>query len=67
MFKRVEVAYPIENKLLRERVIKDLQLYLDDNTQAWQLNADGSFERLQPGEAKPVNAQMMLLEALAEK
>lgn len=67
MFKRVEVAFPIQDKLLRERVIKDIQLYLDDNTQSWQLNADGSFERLQPGDANPVDAQMMLLDALADK
>ena len=67
LFRRVEVAYPIQEKLLRERVIKDLQLYLDDNTQAWQLHADGSFVRLLPGEAKPVNAQQTLLETLAEK
>jgi len=67
LFRRVEVAYPIQDKLLRERVIKDLQLYLDDNTQAWQLHADGSFVRIQTGEAKPVNAQLTLLETLADK
>lgn len=66
LFRRVEVAYPIEDKLLRERIIKDLQLYLEDNTQAWQLHADGSFVRLLPGDAKPVSAQQMLLDALAE-
>ena len=67
LFRRVEVAYPIQEKLLRERVIKDLQLYLEDNTQAWQLHADGSFVRLVPGDAKPVNAQQTLLESLADK
>ena len=67
LFRRVEVAYPIQDKLLRERVIKDLQLYLDDNTQAWQLHADGSFVRLLPGDAKPVNAQQTLLDSLADK
>lgn len=67
LYRRVEVAYPIQVKLLRERVIKDLQLYLEDNTQAWELDADGSFKRLTPGDAKPVNAQQSLLEMLAEK
>ncbi|MEJ2361869.1 MAG: polyphosphate kinase 1 [Gammaproteobacteria bacterium] len=67
LFRRVEVAYPIQDKLLRERIIKDLQLYLDDNTQAWLLNADGGFKRLTPGDAPPVNAQQTLLEKLADK
>jgi len=67
MFRRVEVAYPIENKSLRERIIKDLGAYLQDNTQTWRLNADGSFSRLTPGDARPFNAQQSLLDSLAEK
>lgn len=67
LFKRVEVAFPVQDKFLRERIIKDIQLYLEDNTQAWQLNADGSFVRLTPGDARPISAQANLLDMLAEK
>jgi polyphosphate kinase len=65
-FGRVEVGFPIEGKKLRERVIKDLHTYLQDNTQAWVLKSDGSYERLVPGEAPPVAAQSALLAELAK-
>ncbi len=65
MFNRVEVAFPILDESFRERITSELQLYLDDNTQAWQLNADGSYVRL-AGDAEPVMAQKELLDALAE-
>lgn len=68
MFRRVEVAFPIEHKVHRERVIADLFSYLQDNTQAWQLQSDGSYLRLQPGEDEaPFSAQQALLEQLAER
>ena len=67
LFRRVEVAFPIQEKLLCERIIRDVNLYLEDNTQAWQLHADGNFVRLLPGDAKAVSAQTTLLESLAEK
>lgn len=67
MFRRVEVAYPIELKALRERIIKDVTAYLKDNTQTWILNADGGYTRLVPGDADPFNVQQSLLDNLAEK
>jgi polyphosphate kinase len=66
-FRRVETAFPIENKSLRERVYKEaLAVYLADNTQAWELLSDGSYRRLAPQDQKPVSAQDTLLEELAE-
>jgi polyphosphate kinase len=66
-FRRVEVAFPIEDKQLRARVVKEaLENYLADNTQAWVLNSDGSYQRLTPGEAPPHAAQLSLLKELAE-
>lgn len=67
-FQRVEVAFPIEDAKLRERVIREgLQYYLDDNTQAWVQDADGNYTRVQPktGEA-PLSAQARLLAELAQ-
>ena len=69
MFRRVEIAFPFEIKRIRERVIKELNYYLEDNTQAWMLQDDGKYT-LQPpdaGEAIPAfNAQAALLDELAE-
>jgi polyphosphate kinase len=39
-----------------------LHNYLSDNTQAWVLNADGSYRRLAPGAHKQRSAQQALLE-----
>jgi len=66
-FRRVEVAFPIENKSLRERVIKEaLGFYLADNVQAWELTSDGNYRRLTPGGQELASAQSNLLRELAE-
>lgn len=65
MFRRVEICFPIENKKLHNRVLHDLDLYLRDNTQAWLLQPDGSYQRLmQTSDDEPVQAQAMLLNEL---
>ncbi|SDL01679.1 polyphosphate kinase [Pseudomonas delhiensis] len=62
---RVETCFPVEGKKLVQRVKKELELYLADNTQAWVLQPDGSYQRLSPtGNQNPRNAQAMLLERL---
>ncbi|CDF81702.1 Polyphosphate kinase [Pseudomonas knackmussii B13] len=62
---RVETCFPVEGKKLVMRVKKELELYLADNTQAWVLQSDGSYQRLSPtGNQNPRNAQAMLLERL---
>ncbi len=67
LFHRVEAAFPIENKRLKQRVIDDLHAYLKDNTQAWVLQSDGTYRRLTPAEGEaPFSAQRSLLERYAE-
>ncbi len=68
-FQRVEVAFPIEDADLRDRVIREgLQYYLDDNSQAWIQDADGNYTRLRPGPGEaPVSAQSRLLTELAQR
>lgn len=61
MFRRVEVCFPIENKKLHNRIWSDLNIYLNDNTQAWLLKPDGSYERLQQGDAEEISAQSVML------
>ena len=67
-FRRVEVAFPVRDPELRARMLRELDLYLRDNTQAWVLESDGSYRRLQPGEGEEaVSAQDTLLAELAEE
>ncbi len=67
LFRRVEQCAPIEDERLLKRVIDEcFQIYLDDNTHTWMLRPDGSYIRLTPGDDEPVNAQIQLLEQIAE-
>jgi polyphosphate kinase len=64
-FRRIEVAFPIERKEHRERIIADLELYLADNVQAWNLQADGTYVR-QATEGPAISAQSTLLQRFGE-
>ncbi len=66
LHRRVETCFPIEDKKLRERMVSELKYYLEDNTQAWLLQSDGSYQRLTPGDEAPYSAQSRLLEELAK-
>jgi polyphosphate kinase len=61
-FRRVEIAFPILRDSHRERILRDLDLCLRDNVQAWELQSDGSYKRVErrPDE-KPLIAQNELL------
>ncbi len=65
-FRRIEVAFPIERPQHRKLIMDDLEGYLADNTQAWELRADGTYERLTPGEHPEFNAQAALLRRYVE-
>ncbi|MGZ8237962.1 MAG: polyphosphate kinase 1, partial [Methylobacter sp.] len=65
MFRRVEICFPIESKKLQNRILQDLNLYLKDNTQAWLLQSDGTYQRLRKAEAEePIQAQTVLMHEL---
>jgi polyphosphate kinase len=64
-FRRVETCFPVENPELHERVVREtLSFYFQDNTNAWVLKKDGSYQRVKPGNAQPRTAQQRLLELL---
>jgi polyphosphate kinase len=61
-FRRVEVAFPIQRQTHRERILRDLDFCLRDDTQAWILQTDATYVRTKPpAEARPVSAQAELL------
>jgi len=66
-FRRIEVMFPIRDEGLKSRLMVDLDTYLADNTQAWELRADGRYVQLQrQADAEPRAAQLTLLRQLAE-
>ncbi len=47
MFRRIEVAWPVRDPVLRQRVIDEcLVPYLHDQQDAWQLQPDGGYVRI---------------------
>jgi len=47
MFGRIEVAWPVRDVAMRQRVIDEcLVPYLHDSQDAWQLHADGNYTRI---------------------
>ena len=62
MFGRVEVAFPIENRELRDRVWREgLEAYLADDSQAWVLQPDGRYRRVEKKSDSSCRAQEVLL------
>ncbi|HXN10551.1 MAG TPA: hypothetical protein VN859_04860, partial [Steroidobacteraceae bacterium] len=61
-FRRVEIAFPVLREQHRDRIFRDLEAYLADNVNAWELRADGTYERVTPGRDAPREAQQMMLE-----
>ena len=66
-FRRIELCFPIRDETLKARIRADLAVYLADNVQAWELHADGSYERFaRQRDQEPNAAQTTLLRQLAE-
>jgi len=62
LFRRVEVAFPVLDKALKARVIKEsLQVHLRDNASAWIMQPDGNYVRMQSRSRNPRVSQNDLL------
>ncbi len=66
-FRRIEVAFPILDRRLKKRVMKEgLRVYLEDNCMAWEMQPDGNYRRKKPrGEHRA--AQRILMEQLTQR
>lgn len=61
MLNRVETGFPLTGKLA-DRVKRDLDLYMADNSHSWELHSDGSYTLNQPAEGEElISAQAALL------
>jgi polyphosphate kinase len=64
---RVEIGFPILNPRLQARIRDDLQIYLTDNAQSWELQPDGNYILNTPEKGEETRAaQSILLEKLAD-
>jgi len=66
-FRRIEVCLPILDPRLKKRVVEEgLRKYLDDSTQAWEMDGDGRYHQRGPGKGTAARcAQIELLGELA--
>ena len=65
MYGRIEVAWPVRDAKLRQRVIDEcLVPYLHDGQDAWTLAVDGTYSRVTSGEA---SAQQALMERYSRR
>ncbi|MSP35894.1 MAG: polyphosphate kinase 1 [Limnohabitans sp.] len=63
MTRRVELAWPVLELSLRQRLIDECLLaYLHDTRNAWTLDADGKYRRVEKQGRKPQSAQALLME-----
>jgi polyphosphate kinase len=66
--RRVEIMLPIEDPLLRARLVDMLTLQTLDTAKAWRLSADGTYVRVQPVAGTPVvRCQTRFMEMTREK
>lgn len=63
LFRRIEVAFPILDKALKKRVITEgLNPYLKDNSNAWELEPNGHYQRRKVrGKQEKFSAQLHLM------
>ncbi|MCA8938337.1 MAG: RNA degradosome polyphosphate kinase, partial [Planctomycetes bacterium] len=67
LFRRVETCFPIEDERLALRVKSEsLDVYLEDNVGAWELQPDGSYRRIVAASGEEArSAQQHLLNTLS--
>ncbi len=66
-FKRVETCVPILDSKVKRRIIDEsLKLYLQDNTESWIMQSDGTYIRFNDKKRRKISAQTNLINKLAK-
>jgi len=61
-FRRIEVCFPVLDKKLKKRVIDEgLKIYLQDNSQAWDMDSEGHYRLKHTRSSEKICAQSELL------
>jgi polyphosphate kinase len=67
-FRRIETCFPVLDPDLKKRVIDEaLRNGLADNTQAWNMDGDGQYQRIQAQNKQSASSQLSLLDALSAR
>jgi hypothetical protein len=53
LHRRVETCFPIEAARLRKRLMQEFEYYLEDNTNAWDLLPDGTYQKVERVTPRP--------------
>ena len=65
LYRRVEIAFPIDDPEQKQRLFREtMQIPLQDNVDAWNLNSDGTYERIQKTTEPSKRSQQELLNQL---
>ena len=63
---RIEQCTPIKDKTLKQDIIEDLNMYLDDTENAWLLSSDGKYKKVTSQDENAKIAQESLLNKHSE-
>jgi polyphosphate kinase len=67
-YRRVEAMVPVEDPVIRARLVEILQLACADNAKSWLLTPEGKYERVQPRAGVPiVRAQSKFVETTRDR
>ena len=68
LYRRVEIAFPIENPALRKVILQEiLPAYLNDRVKARELQPDGSYLRLKPAPGEEHSQAQLFFREQARK
>lgn len=58
--RRIELAAPVKDAALRDRIVRTIELEFSDNQKSWELNTQGEYTRRR-SDGKELNSQEILL------
>ena len=63
MLRRIELAWPVDDPILRQRVIDEcLSVYMQDGRNAWRLDSEGRYEKIEKKGRHVRSAQAILMQ-----
>ena len=65
--RRVEVMFPVEDRLLRRRVVEMLHVFFKDNMKSHEMDASGRYHKLTPAGAPALDSQEWLMEDAVQR
>lgn len=57
--RRVETCFPICQPELAQRVLAELELYINDTNQRWELDKEGVYTRVEAEESRAAQAELL--------